>query len=145
MSLAAVALCAVLSVHDGDSMRVRCEGAGGPTLALRVAQIDAPELDQVGGRESRRWLAALCLGHWAQVTPRGRDRFGRTVAAVACGGQDVAQWQVSAGWAWAVARYGATPALMALQEAAMADGVGLWAQGHDAVPPWLWRRAARAR
>jgi len=38
--------CTVLSVHDGDTLSVSCDGA---TVRIRVSSIDAPELEQALG------------------------------------------------------------------------------------------------
>ena len=46
----------VVSVHDGDTLRARTRQ--GDLLTIRIAGIDAPELGQPFGRESRVLLAA---------------------------------------------------------------------------------------
>src|SRR5690606_40366068 len=51
--------CEVRSVHDGDSMRVKCPGER-QTLRVRMNQIDAPELDQAFGKQARDQLRTLC-------------------------------------------------------------------------------------
>ena len=41
--------CTVSSVHDGDSLRVRCPG-NRRSVRVRMEQIDAPELEQARRR-----------------------------------------------------------------------------------------------
>lgn len=142
MDLAAAALCWVLSVSDGDTLRVRCADA--PPVVVRVALIDAPERAQPWGRVSGQSLRTLCLHTQAWVQPQARDRYGRTVALVTCRGKDASHHQVERGMAWA---YVAHPgkdrarfaALLQDQERAVGARRGLWRDA-EPVPPWVWRR-----
>lgn len=138
--LATALLCWVLSVGDGDSLKVRCPQAPHErTLRLRVAEIDAPELRQAFGRRSRQALAALCQRQRAQVEIREQDVYGRSVARVRCQGVDVAQAQVRAGMAWVAPGYARGDGdLQALERQARRQRTGLWAQARP-TPPWVYR------
>lgn len=105
---------------------------------MRIAQIDAPEKRQAFGNRSRQALADLCFQQPAAISRTSKDRYGRTVADVACRGQDVGQHMVRGGWAWVYDRYVIDRSLYTLQDAARAARVGLWAA--EAVPPWEWRK-----
>lgn len=142
MALAVAALCWVLAVHDGDTLRVRC-GVDAP-VPVRVAYIDAPEQAQAWGRASGVSLRRLCLHTQAWVVPQAVDRYGRTVATVQCRAKDASHHQVERGMAWVFTRY--TPAgspLFADETRARAAQRGLW---HDAAPvePAVWRGQRRA-
>ncbi len=65
----------VVSVHDGDTLRV-VDGTGG-NHAVRLQGIDAPETSQPFGTKSRNRLAALAMGKRATVAVTGTDRYGR--------------------------------------------------------------------
>ncbi|QXL85621.1 thermonuclease family protein [Comamonas sp. NLF-1-9] len=135
---AALTLCMVLAVGDGDSLSVRC-GAG-PRQQLRIAAIDAPELRQAWGQEARRHLAALCLRRTAQVRAQGHDKYGRTLAQVHCQGQDAAWAQVQAGLAWVhPSQARIHPALAAAARQARAQRRGLWVQKRP-LAPWKYRQ-----
>jgi len=138
--LASVLLCWVLSVGDGDSLKARCPQAqDARTLRLRVAEIDAPELRQAFGRQSRQALVALCRRQRAQVEIRARDAYGRSVARVRCQGVDVAQAQVRTGLAWVAPGYARGDGdLQALERQARQRRTGLWAQQRP-TPPWVYR------
>ncbi|WP_366102907.1 thermonuclease family protein [Ottowia sp.] len=71
----------VLYVVDGDSLWVRPEG-GGFRARLRLEGIDAPEICQDQGPESRAALQDLALGRRVRVTVRTYDRYGRAIASV---------------------------------------------------------------
>lgn len=87
----ATRLCKVVSVYDGDSIKVATKLYRGEPVArydLRVAGIDAPE---VRGAEHR--LAGLAVALYAQtllppgalvrVRFRGEDKYGRLLGEVA--------------------------------------------------------------
>jgi endonuclease YncB( thermonuclease family) len=142
-TLAAALACLVISVTDGDTLKVRCEADPVPqNLTLRLAEIDAPESRQAFGNRSKQSLASLCLREPAQVRPLNVDRYGRIVARVECAGQDASAHQVQQGMAWAFTKYLTDPSIKPLEDAARAGRVGLWADA-DPVAPWEWRKLRR--
>ena len=70
----------VVSVHDGDTLRVL--DAAGTQHKVRLQGIDAPETKQAFGTKARNRLADLTLGKAVTVRVHGRDRYGRTLARV---------------------------------------------------------------
>lgn len=134
----AIALCLIVSVGDGDSLSARC-GAR-PVEHVRIAAIDAPELRQAYGAQARRHLARLCLRQQARITPQGRDKYGRLLAQVSCGGEDAAQAQVAAGLAWVhPSQRKAHPLLARAAARAQQQKQGLWAQKRP-LAPWKYRQ-----
>ena len=131
-------ICTVLAVADGDTLTARC-GDGATTMHVRLAEIDAPERGQPFGGASRAALTTLCQGKQAEIAPRTRDRWGRTVARVSCAGIDASAAQVQAGLAWAFTKYLTDPSIAELEGQARSRGVGLWGSP-DPVPPWIWRK-----
>jgi len=71
----------VVSVGDGDTLRVQ---AGGRSITIRLACIDAPETTQSPwGQQSRAYLMQrLPKGRQVRIQPHTTDRYGRTVAEV---------------------------------------------------------------
>jgi len=71
----------VLSIGDGDTIRVR---QGGRALTVRLACIDAPETAQSPwGQQARRTLQQrLPFGRPVTLKIKTTDRYGRTVAEV---------------------------------------------------------------
>lgn len=134
--------CEVATVHDGDSMRVKCPGER-DTLRVRMHQIDAPELEQAHGRQSRDELRRLCpRGSKAVIRSQGRDQYGRLLGDVTCGDTQVNEAMVAAGAAWVYDRHVQDRRLYELQNAAKAAQKGLWRQS-DPTPPWRWRYQQR--
>lgn len=136
-------LCVIVGVTDGDTLTARCETPETPiTLQVRLAEIDAPEKRQAFGEKSREHLAQLCFGKDAVVTPKTRDRYGRTVARVACAGVDASTEQVRAGMAWAFTKYLTDPTIPVNEHDARNAHVGLWSDASP-TPPWEWRKGLR--
>lgn len=139
--LEAAFLALVLSVHDGDTIKVRTDA--GVVQSIRIAHIDAPELKQPWGRVSGKSLRTLCLGTYAWVQPQTIDRYRRTVADVTCRGKDASHHQVERGMAWVFVRYEPEGApIYATQARAQVARRGLWMQT-QAEAPWHWRDARR--
>ncbi|MEW6694271.1 MAG: thermonuclease family protein [Pseudomonadota bacterium] len=142
---------AVVSVHDGDTVRVR-DGSG-QQRTVRLATIDAPELEQPYGVQARDALRARLAGRVVTLVPRGRDRYGRTLAVLwvvdASDAQDVALGLVQQGLAWHYRAHAHEQPWVERWRYAVAEiqarqrGIGLWAQP-DPQPPWAWRRQRRA-
>ena len=138
MLAAAVALCLIVAVGDGDSVSMRC--AGQPVQRVRIASIDAPELRQAWGRQAREHLATLCLRQRAEVQALGRDKYQRTLAQVRCRGRDAAQEQANAGLAWVhPSQVRAWPQVAAAAARARRDRRGLWSQKRP-LAPWKYRQ-----
>ncbi|WP_227698516.1 thermonuclease family protein [Sphingomonas hengshuiensis] len=106
MLIAAVLACAPVAI-DGDTLRCGRE-------RIRLIGIDAPELPGhcrrgrkcVPGdaQASKRSLQAALRGR-ATIRRFGFDRYGRTLASVAIGGNDLSCHQLRAGAAAYVARW----------------------------------------
>jgi len=137
---AAVLICIVVGITDGDTLTTRCDTSiGVETMKVRLAEVDAPEKAQPFGNRSKEHLARVCFNRVAEVRPQATDRYGRIVAQVTCEGANANREQVHAGMAWVFDRYVTDRGLYDVQDEARAARRGLWA---DSLPvaPWLWRR-----
>ena len=94
-------LARVSYVVDGDSIWVRPDG-GGTRVRLRIDGVDAPEICQTFGPESRQALQQLALNQRVRVTVWAYDRYGRAIATVVRlqGDVDLGERMVEEGWAW---------------------------------------------
>jgi len=144
--LIAALLCLVVGISDGDTLTARCGEPGAyEQIKVRLAAIDAPESRQPFGQKSRQHLAQLCFQQQATITPKSRDRYGRTVADVECRGQDAGTEQVKAGMAWYYVKYGrGYEHLQTVERDARTARRGLWAD-EEPVPPWDWRKSKKER
>lgn len=126
-------------VHDGDTLTV---ATGRERITVRLQDIDAPELTQPFGWESRALLRALCpAGGPVEADGTKRDRYGRLIARVRCAGVDVQEAQIRAGGAWVYRQYAPKDSpLYPVEADARAAGRGLWATSSP-TPPWEYRRS----
>lgn len=143
MSAAALALCLIVGVPDGNTLTGRCAvPSGGPEYAVnfRLADIDAPKKPQPFGIRSQENLSTLCLGRLAKISREDAttDRRGINVSRVQCQGADASAQQVRAGMAWVLERNVADRALHTDQAEARAAHRGLWIDPNP-IRPWKWR------
>jgi endonuclease YncB( thermonuclease family) len=123
----------VTHVTDGDTLWVRPLHEGAPRQ-IRLDGIDAPEICQQYGEQSRAALAARVQGQRVQVRGRHADQYGRLLARVSMQGDDVGGWMVSLGHAWSY-RYRNSPGPYAsLESRSKAAGRGLFAQANPERP-----------
>jgi endonuclease YncB( thermonuclease family) len=128
----------VSRVHDGDSLTFVTTEV---QLRVRLVDIDAPELAQPFGKQSREALATLCTDRPARIVEQGKDRYGRILARVTCAGVDAGAEQVRRGHAWVFVRFAPKGSpLYKVQAEARQRRVGLWADPKP-LEPWEWRRA----
>lgn len=92
-------------VVDGDTLWL-APAAGGVPYAVRLLDIDAPELCQEGGAEARQFLLDLVRGRPVRlVVPpgaAGRDAQGRTLGTLWLDDVQVNRRLVEEGQAWSV-------------------------------------------
>lgn len=102
-----VVLCALqcqqtqLRIWDGDTFRVGSYRGE----SVRILNIDAPEIEGRCryetnlARESKLRLAELLDGQRVQIHRQNKDRYGRTLAVISVGGQDIGDQLVREGLA----------------------------------------------
>lgn len=125
----------VIRVLDGDTVEVLRHRA---PVRIRLANIDAPERSQAFGSRSREYLASMTYRKTVRVEDQGKDRYGRTIAVLYAGGQNINAEMVSAGMAWVYTRYSTDLQLPALEQFARENRIGLWKDSNP-VEPWSFR------
>jgi endonuclease YncB( thermonuclease family) len=121
---------------DGDTLTLLVDRK---QIKVRLTEIDAPELHQAFGQRSRESLGEMCAGNAATVRSAGKDKYGRVLGRVECGGVDANAEQVRRGMAWVYDRYVTDRGFYALQNEARATHAGLWAEAAPTAP-WVWRK-----
>ena len=137
------------SIYDGDTLRVV---KGNEELKIRFCGIDAPEIKQPLGIESRDYLRSLIAQGDGKiyVLPIDEDRYNRTVAELWIPIKPYFEQQihlntamVEAGMAWHYKRYSdsceSTDNLGWAENNARDEKLGIWNGSHQ--PPWEWRKA----
>ena len=132
----------VVGISDGDTLTLLVDRE---RVRVRLARIDAPELDQPYGKRAKAALSALALRKRARVEVIDIDRYGRTVGEVFVDGIDVNREMVREGHAWAYTKYSNSTEIIELESGARAAAKGLWAlPENQREPPWIWRHPPRA-
>ncbi len=153
--VSALAVCCALSaaqgvligrvtrIHDGDSLSLQQHER---SIVVRLASIDAPELGQPFGRESREFLRTCSFGRIVVVETRGTDRHGRVLGTLDAGGVDCGLQLLQAGLAWHYRNFADEQTIEqrhqygTAERQARRNGLGLWAQP-DPTPPWTFRQS----
>jgi micrococcal nuclease len=128
------------SIHDGDTLRIR---QGEKVTKVRFCGIDAPEMAQPLGVESRDYLKRLVGDGAVRVVMVEKDKYDRTVAELfLADGRSVNVEMVRAGMAYHYAKYSGNCAVKgAIGQAegeAQLKHMGVWAG--DYQRPWDYRR-----
>ena len=145
VALAAPQLATVLSVGDGDTLRLR---QGASTLTVRLACIDAPERAQAPwGQQARRQLQTLApIGSAVTLRSKATDRYGRQVAELSRKGRNINQALVASGAAfvyWPYIQGCDRQTYGRLETEARLQRLGVWSPPGGITRPWDVRRARR--
>jgi micrococcal nuclease len=123
----------VTYVSDGDTLWIEVDPQSKP-IKVRLQGIDAPEICQAWGRESRDALKAHLLKQSVSLNTRAKDDYDRALGRVAFRGEDVGAWLVKNGHAWSY-HYRRDPGPYVSEEAyAKKARLGLWAQAGAQEP-----------
>ena len=123
----------VTRVSDGDTVWVQ-PLSGGRYRKLRLDGLDAPEICQRGGTQSRDALAQRVLKQNVTVTEGQRDTYGRGLAKLEHRGKDVGGWLVGEGQAWSSRWRGSLGPYQAQEALARVQRRGVFAQANAELP-----------
>lgn len=133
--------CTVKSVHDGDTMRARCNGK---SVKIRLYCIDAPELAQKPwGKESRDHLRSLApRGSEFTLIRRDTDKYGRIVGEILSNQQNLNTLQILQGHAAVYRKFCAAhsnPDYFNAESSARSEYRGIWSKQGLQQTPWQFR------
>jgi endonuclease YncB( thermonuclease family) len=135
----------VLSIGDGDTLRVR---EGNRTVNVRLACIDAPETSQAPfGAQARQQLQALApVGSSVELRIKATDRYGRSVAELSRSGRNINQALVATGGAFVYWQYISgcdRQTYGRLETEARLKRLGVWSVNGGLMRPWDYRSGQR--
>jgi endonuclease YncB( thermonuclease family) len=140
-----VQAASVLSVGDGDTITVT---EGSRRIKVRLACIDAPETSQTPyGMAARATLQGLLpIGSEITLKTKAVDRYGRSVAEVFKGGNNINQTLVRSGDAFVYWQYISgcdRQTYSRLENDARLKRFGVWAVPGGIQRPWDYRRGRK--
>lgn len=136
----------VIRVIDGDTVQL---AVGDAKKRVRLLGIDAPEIKQEYGVESKAYLNKLVGSKNVQMECTGSDRYKRAICKIVLKDADINLRMVESGMAWHYKQYSSNQSVSdrlkysQAEESAKTARVGLWRQ-EKAVAPWDFRKAKRA-
>ena len=125
-----------IRVVDGDTIRAEAKGR---EIKIRLVEIDAPEINQPFGAQSKNFLNRLLYEKDVTLISQGEDRYGRTLGEVFANGESANALMIKSGFAWVYDRYVKDSSLYKYQDQAKAENLGLW-RAKDPIAPWVWRK-----
>ena len=120
----------VQKVVDGDTIHLTDDN--GKLHKVRLLGIDAPEMDQSFGFESREMLVNLVEGERVIIDSRKKDRYKRILGKIYLDDMDVNLTMISKGLAWHYKRYRKDqlkrdiPIYSEAEQTAKDNAIGLW-------------------
>jgi endonuclease YncB( thermonuclease family) len=121
----------VVKVIDGDTYKVLLDGK---IKTVRLANVDAPELDQYLGKPIKDSVANLIQGSTISLEAHSTDLYGRLIVNTTYKGMSLDSLLIAKGWAWFYAKYSHKLDLKNYEAGAKLKGLGIW-QCVQPVPP----------
>jgi micrococcal nuclease len=125
-----------IRVVDGDTIRAEAKGK---EIKIRLVEIDAPEMNQPFGAQSKNFLKRLLYEKDVTLIAQGEDRYGRTLGEIYANGESANALMIKSGFAWVYDIYVKDSSLYKYQDQAKAENLGLW-QAENPIAPWVWRK-----
>ena len=129
----------IIKIYDGDTITALTSQK--EKIKIRLYGIDAPELKQPFGKASKRHLIDLISNKSLNINEKGKDKYGRTLAVLYNGDQNINAQMVIDGYAWAYDKF--SKDYVAFQQNAQALKKGLWID-KDVVRPSDFRKLKKS-
>ena len=134
----------IIKIIDGDTVHFQANNDDG-YKKLRLVGIDAPEMKQPFGYQSRQCLANLINNKLVQIITFGEDRYKRTLAKIIIEKIDINLAMIKNGCAWFYRRYKNT---LDKDDQVMYDQAEIYSienkkglfSNQEAEAPWVWRK-----
>lgn len=124
----------VVRVIDGDTFVSEYYGN---EYKIRLSKLDAPEIEQVYGKESKQFLSGLILNKYVNISDEKTGKYGRIIAEVYCDNTFINAQLIKHGCAWIYLSKDSQ--LLEYENYARDNKLGLW-RSPNPQPPWEWRK-----
>lgn len=129
----------IIEITDGDTVKAMV----GDRIVwkVRLAEIDAPEMDQPWGKRAKQALSAKIFAKKVRIIVAGKDRYGRWIGWIYLEERNINREMVLDGHAWAYRKYLKDRTLIDAESTARRKRQGLWSLlESQQTAPWKWRR-----
>ena len=126
----------VIKVADGDTITVLDDN--NKKHKIRLAKIDAPELRQSFGIESKNYLESLIYNKPIRVLYSSIDRYKRILGIVCLGDKEINLIMLVNGFAWHYYT-DKTPSYIQAEKSARDKRIGLWSESNP-MNPYIFRK-----
>jgi hypothetical protein len=124
--------------HDGDTIEV-WDSLQHKQIGLRIANIDAPELLQNFGINSRDSLQKMISNCKMKIKIQNIDKYGRNVSIVYFNDKRFDSISIANGWSYVYRPYLSYPKLLLVEAIARSKHLGVWAI-QPQLRPWDYRK-----
>ena len=124
--------------HDGDTIEI-WDSLQHKQIGLRIANIDAPELIQPFGTNSRDSLQKLISNCKMKIKFQNIDKYGRKVSILYFDDKRFDSISVANGWSYVYRNYLTYPKLLLVEAMARNRHLGVWAI-QPQLRPWDYRK-----
>lgn len=111
----------VISCHDGDTCKVEVKGQ---TVKIRLAGIDAPEIEQPEGVDAKKFLESKVLKKTIEFDCKGKS-YDRIVCLLKIDGLDINEEMVRNGYAFDYKKF-SQGKYQTLMKTAQRKKIGIW-------------------
>jgi endonuclease YncB( thermonuclease family) len=126
----------VVRIIDGDGLIII--GSDEIELNIRLAGIDAPEINQPFGIESKESLETLIGNRLITMDDPKKGKYGRYIANVFVEEVWINREMVATGYAWYDKINSSDYSLQLVEKEARGKALGIW-RTVNPIPPWEWR------
>lgn len=111
----------IIGCHDGDTCKAEVKGR---TVKVRLAGIDAPEINQAEGLEAKNFLESKILKKTLEFNCKGKS-YDRIVCNLMLEGLDINEEMVRSGFAFDYQKF-SNGKYRTLMETAQRKKIGIW-------------------
>ena len=124
-------------VSDGDTFVLVCDSE---KIKVRLHGIDAPEISQRFGVESKNHLSSLILNRMVCVFAYDTDKYGRLIGRVSNDSiTDINKHMIAQGWAWHYSYFYQSKDYANTEKLAKMNKKGLW-NDENPINPYQYRK-----
>lgn len=129
----------VTKITDGDT--IHAVDKHGHTIKLRLLHIDAPEISQAFGKESKEHLSRKIMGYYITIEETKPDKRypDRTLGVVYLGGRNINLEMLQDGYAWHYSQFSHVVMYEEAEKKARKWQRGLWKEKNP-LEPWEYRK-----